>query len=78
VAMPAALAAASSSIAGTGPRCSSLRAMPKSGTSTGDGGYDYRLSVALWLRGLFAGNPDVHPIAHTPATPIRWSALSLE
>jgi nitrate reductase gamma subunit len=30
------------------------------------GGYDYRQSVALWFRGLFAGNPDVHAIAHAP------------
>jgi nitrate reductase gamma subunit len=29
-------------------------------------GYDYRLSVALWFRGLFAGNPDVKVIAHAP------------
>ena len=28
------------------------------------GGYDYRQSVSLWFRGLFAGNPDVHAIAH--------------
>ncbi|MGH9056407.1 MAG: respiratory nitrate reductase subunit gamma [Acidimicrobiales bacterium] len=30
------------------------------------GGYDYRQSVALWFRGLFAGSPDVMPIAHAP------------
>jgi nitrate reductase gamma subunit len=30
------------------------------------GGYDYRQSVSLWFRGLFAGNPDVHAIAHAP------------
>ena len=30
------------------------------------GGYDYRQSVALWFRGLFAGAPDVHAIAHAP------------
>lgn len=30
------------------------------------GGYDYRQSVALWFRGLFAGSPDVQPIAHAP------------
>ena len=29
-------------------------------------GYDYRQSVALWFRGLFAGNPDVRAIAHAP------------
>ena len=28
------------------------------------GGYDYRQSVALWFRGLFAGNPDVQ--GHRP------------
>lgn len=30
------------------------------------GGYDYRQSVALWFRGLFAGDPDVKAIAHAP------------
>jgi nitrate reductase gamma subunit len=30
------------------------------------GGYDYRMSVSLWFRGLFAGNPDVGVIAHAP------------
>ncbi|MGH3123845.1 MAG: respiratory nitrate reductase subunit gamma [Streptosporangiaceae bacterium] len=30
------------------------------------GGYDYRQSVALWFRGLFAGSPDVQVIAHAP------------
>ena len=30
------------------------------------GGYDYRQSVALWFRGLFAGSPDVRAIAHAP------------
>ncbi|MGH3438463.1 MAG: respiratory nitrate reductase subunit gamma [Sciscionella sp.] len=29
-------------------------------------GYDYRDSVALWFRGLFAGSPDVAAIAHAP------------
>jgi nitrate reductase gamma subunit len=29
-------------------------------------GYDYRQSVSLWFRGLFAGNPDVQAIAHAP------------
>lgn len=29
-------------------------------------GYDYRLSVALWFRGLFVGNPDVTAIAKAP------------
>jgi len=29
-------------------------------------GYDYRQCVALWFRGLFVGNPDVHAIAHAP------------
>ena len=29
-------------------------------------GYDYRQSVSLWFRGLFAGNPDVAVIAHAP------------
>jgi nitrate reductase gamma subunit len=30
------------------------------------GGYDYRQSVALWFRGLFAGNPDVKAISSAP------------
>ncbi len=30
------------------------------------GGYDYRQSVAVWFRGLFAGDPDVQAIAHAP------------
>ncbi|MBO0894531.1 MAG: respiratory nitrate reductase subunit gamma [Acidimicrobiales bacterium] len=30
------------------------------------GGYNYRLSVALWFRGLFAGNPDVTAVARAP------------
>ncbi len=29
-------------------------------------GYDYRMSVALWFRGLFVGDPDVVAIAHAP------------
>ncbi len=29
-------------------------------------GYNYRLSVSLWFRGLFAGDPDVRAIAHAP------------
>ena len=29
-------------------------------------GYNYRQSVALWFRGLFAGSPDVRAIAHAP------------
>jgi nitrate reductase gamma subunit len=34
------------------------------GTGLLGGGYDYRQSVSLWFRGLFAGNPDVQAIAH--------------
>jgi nitrate reductase gamma subunit len=30
------------------------------------GGYDYRQSVSLWFRGLFAGSPNVRAIAHAP------------
>jgi nitrate reductase gamma subunit len=30
------------------------------------GGYDYRMSVALWFRGLLVGDPDVPVIAHAP------------
>ncbi|MCL6538559.1 MAG: respiratory nitrate reductase subunit gamma [Acidothermus sp.] len=30
------------------------------------GGYDYRLTVAPWFRGLFSGNPDVTTIASAP------------
>jgi nitrate reductase gamma subunit len=30
------------------------------------GGYNYRMSVALWFRGLFVGNPDVAAVAHAP------------
>jgi nitrate reductase gamma subunit len=29
-------------------------------------GYDYRDSVSIWFRGLFAGNPHVDLISHAP------------
>jgi nitrate reductase gamma subunit len=43
-----------------------LGALDTMGTELLGRGYDYRQSVALWFRGLFAGNPDVYPIAHAP------------
>ncbi len=43
-----------------------LGIIPTVGVNLLGGGYDYRMSVALWFRGLFAGHPDVAAIAHAP------------
>jgi nitrate reductase gamma subunit len=43
-----------------------LGAIPTIGVNLFGGGYDYRNSVALWFRGLFAVNPDVVAITHAP------------
>jgi nitrate reductase gamma subunit len=43
-----------------------LGIIPTMGINLLGAGYDYRHSVALWFRGLFAGNPDVAAIAHAP------------
>ncbi len=52
------------------------------GTGLLGGGYDYRQSVALWFRGLFAANPDVRPIAHAPLVyqihaTAAWAVLAI-
>ncbi|HEX5349259.1 MAG TPA: respiratory nitrate reductase subunit gamma [Pseudonocardiaceae bacterium] len=43
-----------------------LGIIPTMGINLLGTGYDYRMSVALWFRGLFVGNPDVAAIAHAP------------
>ncbi|MET8947870.1 respiratory nitrate reductase subunit gamma [Streptomyces sp. NPDC004542] len=43
-----------------------LGIIPTVGINLLGAGYDYRRSVALWFRGLFAGNPDVAAISHAP------------
>ncbi|MCQ8828546.1 respiratory nitrate reductase subunit gamma [Streptomyces malaysiensis] len=43
-----------------------LGIIPTMGVNLLGSGYDYRQSVALWFRGLFAGDPDVAAIAHAP------------
>jgi len=43
-----------------------LGVIPTLGINLFGSGYDYRESVALWFRGLFAANPDVHAIADAP------------
>jgi nitrate reductase gamma subunit len=43
-----------------------LGIIPTMGVNLLGAGYDYRQSVALWFRGLFAGNPDVDAISHAP------------
>ncbi|MBV9140411.1 MAG: respiratory nitrate reductase subunit gamma [Pseudonocardiales bacterium] len=43
-----------------------LGIIPTVGVNLLGGGYDYRMSVALWFRGLFVGDPDVGAIAHAP------------
>ncbi|MGH3720118.1 MAG: respiratory nitrate reductase subunit gamma [Pseudonocardiaceae bacterium] len=43
-----------------------LGIIPTVGVTLLGGGYDYRMSVALWFRGLFVGDPDVAVIAHAP------------
>ncbi|MDR3080129.1 MAG: respiratory nitrate reductase subunit gamma, partial [Streptomyces sp.] len=43
-----------------------LGIIPTMGINLLGTGYDYRQSVALWFRGLFAADPDVHAISHAP------------
>ncbi|MGX4688449.1 respiratory nitrate reductase subunit gamma [Streptomyces sp. JNUCC 63] len=43
-----------------------LGIIPTMGINLFGSGYDYRRSVALWFRGLFAGSPDVQAISHAP------------
>ncbi|MFE9169725.1 respiratory nitrate reductase subunit gamma [Streptomyces kebangsaanensis] len=43
-----------------------LGAIPTMGINLFGSGYDYRQSVALWFRGLFAGDPDVRAVSHAP------------
>ncbi|WP_255952791.1 respiratory nitrate reductase subunit gamma [Streptomyces odontomachi] len=43
-----------------------LGVIPTVGINLFGAGYDYRSSVALWFRGLFAGSPDVTAIDHAP------------
>ncbi|MGW3045779.1 respiratory nitrate reductase subunit gamma [Kitasatospora sp. NPDC001159] len=43
-----------------------LGIIPTVGTNLLGSGYDYRSSVAVWFRGLFAGTPDAAAIAHAP------------
>ncbi|MGW4273873.1 respiratory nitrate reductase subunit gamma [Streptomyces seoulensis] len=43
-----------------------LGVIPTLGINLFGAGYDYRRSVSLWFRGLFAGNPDVPAITHAP------------
>jgi nitrate reductase gamma subunit len=43
-----------------------LGIIPTVGVNLLGGGYDYRMSVAVWFRGLFVGDPDVGAIAHAP------------
>lgn len=43
-----------------------LGIIPTMGINTFGGGYDYRESVSLWFRGLFAANPDVDVISGAP------------
>ncbi|WTB92788.1 respiratory nitrate reductase subunit gamma [Streptomyces cellulosae] len=43
-----------------------LGIIPTMGVNLLGAGHDYRQSVALWFRGLFAGDPDVDAISNAP------------
>ena len=43
-----------------------LGIIPTVGINLLGGGYDYRMSVARWFRGLFVGDPNVSVMVHAP------------